>query len=191
MDNINLMIDIETMSTLPNAAVIQIGACSFDNRSGEILSEILLNIDLNDSIRRGFKTDPKTEAWWRSQDQNILKGILENALPVADAMEKFSAFLKKNTIFRSTPIWSHATFDFPRVQNYLNAAFLPGMNYKMAYDIRTLTGLSDLNLNAYDWSNKTHNALDDCRFQVKYCTDALNRLRNHTEATAPTKPTTD
>lgn len=50
------------------------------------------------------------------------------------------------------------------------------MRHKDARDIRTLVNLSGIDLKTYDWNKKTHNALDDCKFQVTYCVDAMKKL---------------
>lgn len=183
----HIMLDIETMATGPMATIIQIGACVFNSETAEVLDSILINIDEEDSANYGFTVDESTKKWWASQDQSVLAGIRSNTVSVIEAVEKFGFFYQK--MDRDiTPVWCHTTFDFPLVQNYLKAGFWKPMNHKMAYDIRTLTGLSGVNLNQYDWSKKSHNALDDCIFQCKYVTDMLNVLRGR-EQEQPTNPT--
>lgn len=101
----------------------------------------------------------------------MLHDILSKGEPVREVLEKFSNFFTQESI-----IWSHATFDFVIVQNYLKTLNLTTMHYRSARDLRTLVDLSGINLDNYDWSRKTHNALDDCKFQIKYTVDALNML---------------
>jgi DNA polymerase III epsilon subunit-like protein len=166
----DLMVDIETMGTGSSAAIIQIGACYFDRKTGQIGPNFLININLEDSITNGFTVDPSTQAWWAKQDQTILAEILATGIQAKQALEQFRKFVRNGV-----PIWSHATFDFVLLQNALKKFELPPLNYKMARDIRTLVDLSGINLADYDWSKKTHNAYDDCVFQVSYCTDALRK----------------
>ena len=63
----NLMIDLETLGTKPNSAILSIGAVYFDKDGlGE---EFYANVDLQDSIDSGFDIDASTVYWWLSQYQ--------------------------------------------------------------------------------------------------------------------------
>lgn len=166
------MIDIETMGTGEKAAMIQLAGCYFDRNTGELGKKFCENINLQDCLDNGFTKDPSTEKWWSEQNQDILNDILSNNRKVEDVIKDFSLFMKG-----ADCIWSHATFDFPIVQTYLKHFKARYMPYKGARDIRTLVDLSGIDLNDYNWKAKTHNALDDCKFQVKYCVDALKLLK--------------
>lgn len=168
----DLMIDIETMSSDTDAAMIQLGAVFFDRKTGETDKEFCRSLDLKKSIELGFKKSSSTEKWWSEQNQDVLNLIFQTAENPEIVISDFSKFFTKDCC-----VWSHATFDFPIVQNYLkkfNAQLLP---YRGARDIRTLVDLSGINLNDYDWNKKTHDALDDCKFQISYCVDAMKKIR--------------
>lgn len=172
----DLMIDIETMGNGSNAAMIQLAGVYFDITTGETGGEFNMCLDLNDVIDHGFETDPDTEKWWSEQNQDVLKNILDNGKPVKEVMIEFSKFMSD-----AKRVWSHATFDFVIVQHYLRRFKLKGMPYKGSMDIRTLCYLSNINLDKYDWSQKTHDALDDCKFQIKYCCDAYKIISESKE----------
>ena len=172
----DLMIDIETMGTGHNAVMIQLGAVWFDRKTGELGKSFCRSISEADACRLGFKTDPQTKKWWSFQNQDVLKDIQDNEEPVEVVLKDFVEFLGDT---KGVQIWSHATFDFVIVNNYLKTLKLKPMFYRAARDIRTLVDLADIDLTAYNWEDgKTHNALDDCRFQVKYCVDALNKVNS-------------
>lgn len=169
----DLMIDIETMGNTSNAAMIQLAGVYFDRKTGETGAEFCRSLDLQSCLDCGFEKTQSTEDWWATQNQDVLNGIFAKAERPDDVIYDFSLFLKRDAI-----VWSHATFDFPIVQNYLKKFTKSYMNYKGARDIRTLVDLSGIDLTKYDWNtDKTHNALDDCKFQIKYCVDAMNMLR--------------
>jgi hypothetical protein len=171
----DLMIDIETMGNTHNAAMLQLAGVFFDRFSGETGSEFCQNIDLGTCLDEGFKENQSTRDWWATQNQEVFKAITSNTKPVRDVMRDFFRFIGRD---RDLIVWSHATFDFVIVQNYLKTLKAGYMPFRGARDIRTLVDLSGIDLNAYDWSTgKTHNALDDCKFQIKYCVDAINALR--------------
>ena len=170
----DLMIDIETMGNTPNAVMIQLAAVFFDRKTGETGKEFCKSLAISSCEDFGFTKDESTMKWWEEQNQKVLNEILEKGENALVVMDSFVDFLGKD--IKDVIVWSHATFDFPIVQNYLKAVTKSYMNYKGARDIRTLVDLSGIDLDKYDWSNKTHNALDDCKFQIKYCVDAINMI---------------
>ena len=175
---IDLMIDIETLGNTPNAVCIQIAAVFFDRHTKELGAEFSIKIDPKSCEDSGFVVDESTLKWWATQDQEIFKDLTTGGVPAKDALESFLSFLRTNHPYtKDIIVWSHATFDFVIVQNYLKALTKGYLPYQGARDIRTLVDLAKLDLNSYDWSKKTHNALDDCKFQIDYCCDAINKLK--------------
>jgi exodeoxyribonuclease VIII len=170
------MIDIETMGRGENAVMIQLAGVFFNRETGETGKEFCKSLSVESCKDFGFVTHDEAVKWWSEQNQDVLKAIIaesENALDVMDAFVDFLGSDIKNLL-----IWSHATFDFPIVQAYLQKITKSYMPYRGARDIRTLVDLSGIDLNSYDWNKKTHNALDDCKFQIQYCVDAMRMLKN-------------
>ena len=170
----DLMIDIETLSAASDAVMIQLAGVYFDRNTGECGKEFCMNIDENSCLDQGFHTSASTLNWWATQDQTILNAIRTNAHDVTEVTRAFYSFYQEGG--KDVQVWSHATFDFVIVQNYLEKLHKKFMYHKNARDIRTLVSLSGIDLTTYDWNNKTHNALDDCKFQIKYCVDAIKKL---------------
>lgn len=63
----NIMADIETMSTKPDAAIIAIGAVAFDLPGKEILDRFYTTVDLASSMAHGGVVDASTILWWMRQ----------------------------------------------------------------------------------------------------------------------------
>jgi len=59
-------------------------------------------------------------------------------------------------------------------------SYLP-FHYRQTRDIRTLTHLAghQRNESTIDPKDKTHNALEDCLYQVKYCVECFNKLKEN------------
>lgn len=166
----DLMIDIETLGTGNNAVMIQLGACYFDRRTGKIGDTFCRSINREKSTAAGFEEDQSTIDWWSRQDQTIFQEIISSRESPKQVMNAFRSFAdRKNVKF-----WSHATFDFVIVQNHFKKLGIKPLPHGKARDIRTLVDISGINLSLYNWGKKTHNALDDCKFQVEYCRDAFN-----------------
>ena len=149
------MLDIETLASNKCPVLLQISCVSFD------LEE---HIDLKFQIMSQDKSfiDPETVKWW--SDKAMPKGDLR----LEEGLKQLRVFLKKAKM-----VWSH-NFDFDVIQRICETydIKLP-YHYRCFRDIGTLVSVSGIDLKNYDWSKKTHDALDDCKFQVEYCTDAL------------------
>ena len=61
----HIMVDIETLSTAVNAAVLSIGAVEFDPMSGKIEREFYHELDLSEQANRHI--DVNTMQWWVKQ----------------------------------------------------------------------------------------------------------------------------
>jgi inhibitor of KinA sporulation pathway (predicted exonuclease) len=169
MSNVDLMLDLETLATGHDACVVQIGACYFDRVTGEIFETFEANV-----LPTLGHIDGNTVMWWLQQSEQARASLLKK--PSQAPIEAFTNFRKFAS--RANNIWSHATFDFVIVQDKLRVLDLPLLNYKFARDIRTLTNLVKLQERQTRGNNLTHHsALDDCKFQVQYCTQLLNKIR--------------
>jgi hypothetical protein len=175
----DLMIDIETLGTGSNAVMIQLSGVFFDpgtKKAGRVFDRCL---GVDDSVAKGFEKDKSTEQWWKEQNQDIFNGIINRGEDCRTVMKDFLDFSICPIAGDPPRIWSHATFDFVIVNNYLSKLGFRKLDFRKAMDIRTLTYLSDLDTSCYDWDNKTHNALDDCLFQINYCSDAINIIKGN------------
>lgn len=168
----DIMLDIETLGNTHDSVMIQIAACYFDRNTGAIGKTFSRCILKSDCEAYGFKTSESTIKWWSEQKQSVLESIFDRGECLEIVLNDFSEFID-----REACVWCHATFDFPILQNYFNKINLPPLNFRKCRDIRTLVDLSNLDLDKYDWSGKTHDALDDCIFQVNYCKDAINEIQ--------------
>lgn len=166
----DLMVDIETLGTSPTALITQIGACYFDRLTGQIGDKLCHNVSIQDGLDLGFSVDGSTiEFWLRQPGRTFLEGPLYS---VGDALANFSSFAKG-----CTSAWAHATFDFPILANAYNVLRMKlPFSYRLTRDIRTLVDLSGVKVPKAA-SEETHNALDDCIYQVEYCVKYFKELR--------------
>jgi len=167
---IDLMVDIETLSTKPTALITQIGACYFDRYTGEVGKKFCGNISIQNGLDLGFSVDGKTIEFWLNQEGH---SFLDNPSDLVVVLSGLSYFAKG-----CDRVWAHATFDFPILHNAYDVL---GMKLPFPYwstrDIRTLVDLSGVVPPKSSPEEKTHNALEDCIRQVKYCTECFKKLR--------------
>lgn len=166
----DLMVDIETLGTGINSVITQIGACYFDRFTGELGETFLVNIRIQDCLDKGLTVDGGAIKFWFEQNH---KDFLEAPIDLTKALGHFKQFCKKDTI-----AWAHATFDFPIISNAyrLHSQGLP-FSYRNMRDIRTLVDLANIPYKQYKREGTHHNALDDCKYQVKYCVDCFRALK--------------
>lgn len=174
----DVMIDLETYANTPNSAIVQIGAVEFDPSTGEILNEFKRNVDAQSCIDLGMEANIDTINWWMQQSDEARQSILEDGWPIGEALTAFTDFLhkpvKNGEKFR---LWCHATFDEPILSNaYHKAGMKEPWHYRTVRDLRTLIDLADIDPYSYDNGGTYHDALDDCKFQVKYTVDALKKI---------------
>jgi DNA polymerase III epsilon subunit-like protein len=169
----DIMIDLETLGTRSDAMIIQIGACYFDRETGEIGARFSANVDASEFSDK-FTTDYKTIMWWFDQTNAARFSVSDLPQKLKDALISLHQFLDKKDV----NIWCHATFDMPIL---LNAFRVVGLEFPIHFrnmrDIRTLVDLAD----HYSDSVRDgvhHNALDDAMFQAKYCSEAMQKLKN-------------
>jgi hypothetical protein len=169
----DMMLDIEAMGTGHNAAIVQIGACYFDRKTGKIGSKFKVNVDLRSSIDAGLSINGETIYWWLEQSDAARKSILEKPKKkITPALNELKAFAKK-----AKTIWSHSSYDFTIINNAMIACGFKPLNYRYARDIRTLTDLGGKGKNDFKREGTHHDAMDDCIFQVKYCVAAIQNLK--------------
>jgi len=102
------MLDLETMSTKPNAAIIAIGAVAF-NETG-IVDKFYIQVRLSSCKENGLDIDPSTIIWWMKQGEEARSKFFDNetASDLVSALDSFSAFYSQH----GGAIWGNgAAFD--------------------------------------------------------------------------------
>lgn len=171
----DIMLDIETLGHNPNSAIIQVSMAYFDRYTGKIDRTMKCNVSKKSSLYYGLTTNKSTLDWWQSTPElrQQFDEMNKRAEGLKYALKRVSDFISP-----SARLWSYANFDIP----ILESAFIAtGMrlpwNYKNVRDIRTLTDLADLDLKTLDWSKKTHDSMDDVKFQIEYCVKCFRKLK--------------
>ena len=117
MSNI-IMIDLETLSTAPNAAILSIGAVCFSLDGPPPDEGFLVSVDRGYyDMQSEFDVDPQTEAWWAKQGraaQDSLKINRKSTLPLAlDEFGDWCGMQGDVDYYMAKP----AAFDFPILEN--------------------------------------------------------------------------
>lgn len=105
------MLDLETLSTQPDAVIADIGVVLFDIAAGHIGPTWTAAVNLDSAVRTGGHLEPETIMWWMQQDEAPRMRIARGGgLPIETALEELANWLNQNTV--EPELWSNgANFD--------------------------------------------------------------------------------
>lgn len=109
----HVMVDLETLGTVPGCVILSIGAVYFDKTG--LGDEFYTVVSTAHCVELGLKECPNTRAWWDRQNMEARTVIAAAAAPDAptlrDALASFAAYLKRTT---NVKVWGNgADFDNP------------------------------------------------------------------------------
>lgn len=166
---IHIMVDIETLSQNPTAAIVSIGACKFNIETGDILETFHVAIDPKSCKEIGLRIDQSTIDWWKMQSPEARNAWMKNGIPIKDALENFSKYVGPN----NTQIWSYGSnFDFPILAYAYDKLNMKEpwryYNIKCARTVLSLAGVNLKELRESGASTIYHDAMADALFQTKH-----------------------
>jgi len=106
----HLMVDLETLATTPNAAILTIGAVTFNPNGYEIYNEFYARIDTESIETLDTYIDEGTVRWWADQDKAAqdeafnpegrqdVKKVMDDFYKFCMGSSKFCFYLSKNTV---------------------------------------------------------------------------------------------
>ena len=176
-DHEDVMLDLETLSTMSNAVIVSIAAIKFkrDDKWSEKITmndikchdHFYLRVDSTSCTDVGLHTDPDTVKWWHKQDDNVKYEALvnPNRTYIKDALEKFTKWIGKDG--KKTRIWGNgSSFDCVVLREAYRACNMEiPWSYYNERDLRTVMELGDVKWYELPQTNK-HNPLFDVYRQV-------------------------
>ena len=188
----HFMVDIETLSTAVNAAVLSIGAVEFGPFTGQILRTFYHELDLSEQDKR--HVDLNTVQWWFKQCQDnpanfelMTKhnrekdGVEYTLLKLREFLTGFdgvSAISARAEGYERVAVWAcDPDFDVAILNDLYKEHNLPSpWRYSELRSVRTVRDLTKIAGMDIPKQEANHNALDDCIRQVKEVTDLLSTL---------------
>lgn len=162
----HIMVDLETLGTVPGCTILSIGAVFFDKDQG-LGEEFYRVISRVDCALIGLEEDPSTINWWDRQSAEARTVLIEAALDGQSSMGQvltdFTAYIKRDT---KVKVWGNgADFD-----NAILAVAYRAVNQRQgwtAYNGRCYRTVKNL-LPGPELvrSGTYHNALDDAKTQA-------------------------
>ena len=168
------MIDLETLSTKPNATILTIGGVKFDPYTRVEPSQGMYHrIDVDSQTAMGRDVMQETVEWWGTQPAEVRDEALgdEDRIDLKYFVKQVNKWSVGVDVF-----WCQGPlFDYAILQNFYAQMKVPvPWNYWQIRDSRTLFSLVPRDLN--EKRTGLHNALEDCYFQARKVQQVFNQL---------------
>ncbi len=190
----HIMIDIETLSTAKNAALVSIGAVFFNLATGEIGESFYRTITRKSCEDKLMDVDDNTVAWWEKQSEEARAALsCPNAQTVAIVLHQFAAWIETHSEEHKPFAWGNGpSFDCAILSTAFAAVDIKlPWRYSNERCVRTIVDLGRSLLNIDPKHSQiagvAHNALDDAIHQAKYVSQiyqALSAMTAPCEVTA-------
>ena len=159
----DVMVDMETLSTSLDTVILTLGAVKFDPFSLEEPSDpIYIRFDLEDQEKLGRTIDESTLEWWGRQGADVLEEAFsdEDRVSLTEGIDDFHKWY-----WSSNNIWSNGSiFDVMILENVYAQLRKPiPWHYYQVRDVRTIFNLGiDPGMN----KDSLHHALADAYEQA-------------------------
>ena len=168
----DLMIDLETLATTPDAAILTIGAVKFDPYGDEDMEQFYVKVDIDSCASLDLTVDDNTIEWWSKQNSQAQEEAfgLNNRIDINDAMYQLYKFA-----WGTKRVWSHgAGFDIIICEHiFRKIKRACPWNYWQVRDTRTLFDIGfDPEMN----QNSKHHALYDAIRQARGVQNVFKKL---------------
>jgi len=157
-----IMVDIETLGTQSDAAIIAIGAVEFNLKSKELGTEFYCTC-IPDT--KNFSVDFNTVKFWIEQKKDVAGETFKGECDIVQALFRLHNYLLGSD--SDGIIWANgASFDFPILANHYRHYDI-ALPWKFWNErcFRTYKNLFPKDMPKNDY---LHNALEDAKWQARY-----------------------
>ena len=183
-----VMVDLETLGTVPGCSILSIGAVEFDPIAGKMGKEFYVVVNRASCASHFLEEDNSTIEWWTKQGEEARK-VLEHAASkklskeLPKALEAFNTYLATVGTAKDVRVLGNgADFDNPILAvAYRMAKVKPGWASYNGRCYRTLKNLDEF-FGATHAAHKIgrggtyHNALDDAKSQAQHLIEVIQRI---------------
>ncbi len=175
--NTDIMIDLETLATSPDAAILTIGAIRFDpfgdDYKDPTCDKFYVKVDLDSCDRIGLATNEDTIAWWANQSKEAQDEAFDpnGRIDIVDAMNQLYKFC-----WGAKRVWSHgAGFDVIICENLFRkmGKAIPWQ----FWEVRDTRTLFDIGIDPKRPPVLKHHALEDAWNQAVGVQNIYRKLR--------------
>jgi hypothetical protein len=171
-----LSLDIETLSTSGNAAVVEVGMILFtkDKQFLTILAAEVYNIPARlYSVDTQFRIEASTIDWWHSSSGRDLYNLPNQSSDLTLDQHRSVVDHKLRDEFKAKEYFTRGHFDLPILKNFCYNFDPLAVNYRCHHDIRTLHSIPSIK-SATPAPLNNHNALVDAMHNIEIVAAAYN-----------------
>jgi len=176
----DIMIDLETLATSPDAAILTIGAVKFDPFGKELqepeMESFYVKVDLDSCDRIGLVTNDDTIAWWANQSKEAQAAAFdpEGRMDIEEAFRQLYKFC-----WGAKRVWSNgACFDIVICEHVFRKVGR-AIPWKF-WEVRDVRTAFDLGIDPKRPPVTAHHALEDAWNQAVGIQNVYNTLRTST-----------
>jgi len=165
---LDIMLDLETMSTQPHAAITQIGAVEFDLDCGLIGQTFHAHIALPSNADHARHIDADTVLWWMKQSEEARAAFLLPSVSLPEALISFSSWMSYRGETKHLKVWGNgASFDNVILTSAYKACLI-NQPWRY-YNDRCYRTIKSMHPSIpMERTGTHHNALDDAISQAKH-----------------------
>lgn len=178
-NNYNVMLDLETFSTHPDAAIVSVGAVAFTKT--EITGTFHQHVEF--ATLGDYHVSPSTVGWWLSQSNDAIHNLINAPkVPIKDVLVNFSNWIALEVPPRFD-VWACSpSFDCVILRSaYLREGVREPWQYSQERCFRTLRDLAEIR---YKPPAVAHDALADAIAQTKHLQSVIAQAEGAAAATA-------
>lgn len=198
---LDVMLDLETLGNKNAPALTQFSAVLFDIETGKLLGEEFDElINPSSCVKYGLEVDGDTVAWWLTQERTALVDIVCASITegqdldvVLKMFNKWVAMIENNyncnLKFHSNGVLADAKWS---ESAYMATGVKMPWKYYQHEDVRTLVSLGK-RIYGIDpkktmkFKGTKHNAIDDCKHQIRYCSAIYKEAKTASNALKKSK----
>jgi hypothetical protein len=180
MAKTDVMIDLETLATSTDAAILTIGAVKFDPLGLELkepaMDSFYCKVDLDSCDRIGLVTNDDTIAWWASQSKEAQEAAFdpEDRIDIEDAFARLYKFC-----WGAKRVWSNGSCFDIMICEHVFKKVGRAIPWKF-WEIRDVRTAFDLGINPQRPPVTAHHSLEDAYNQAIGIQNVYNTLRSST-----------
>ena len=167
----SVMVDLETLDTADNGAVVGIGAVFFDLKTETMGAEFSATIHPATAVRDGGTQAVATWLWWLQQNEAIRKNLCFNGRDHAVVLGEFYEFVAANCRVEDVrPFGNSARFDLGKLSNaYTRLDLAAPWYWSSERCFRTIRNFyPQVEYNPDEKGDAAHDPLVDAKFQVEH-----------------------
>ena len=175
----DISLDIETLGTGTNAAIVSIGACKFDLETGDIDREDVFDVNIDMESSNLGQIDGCTVTWWLTQDQVAIQRAFFHEYPIElyQALAQLSQWCGEGArLWTMGPLFDERII----VEACARIKIEPPTHFRHSRCVRTILDL----VGRTGWKKDVgitnalkHGALSDAIYQAEMMCDAWRFLK--------------